>query len=484
MIDNPSGQTHNQTGNHLAEKVTQVFGNLVINKQRLPASQLQKSGVPAYVGEWILDSIVPGNGELNPEEAHKAQYWASKYISPPGDVNQIKNRLINGEVIKVLTPVNVEVELSRRRQIRVAKLSLLGIGDAYISDMLIDQYPDLLNQGMWGVVQLINTEDGVTIESFKPMQATVNLGLYKNARAEFSLEEWKSLLLISMGYNPDAFTSEEQLFLLCRLLPLVQKNMHIMELAPKGTGKSYIYENINPRVRLVSGGNISPAVLFVNNASGQWGLLARFSVVVLDEVQTIKFEKPQEIIGGLKGYLANGKLTRGGLYETASDCSLVMLANINLDSNQLPVNSLLVNELPEFLRETAFLDRIRGLIPGWKIQKLSGDCFSKSLGFKSDFFGDALLAMRDDLEADQMCERRIELVGKKIYKRNEDAVKYIASGLVKILFPHLVLTDREFEYYCIRPAKQLRQYIWDQMQILDGEYRQYENDIRFEIIPE
>ena len=484
MIVNIDNQSLGINLGKLDEKVQYVFGNLVINKQRLPASQLQKSGVPAYVGEWILDTIVPGMGELESEEAIKAQSWASKFISPPGDVNQIKNRLLDGEIIKVLTPVNVEVELTRRKQVRVAKLSLLGIGDAYIPDMLIQQYPDLLNQGMWGVVQLINTDDGVTIESFKPMQASVNLSLYKEARAEFSLEEWKSLLLISMGYNPNEFSSEEQLFLLCRLLPLVQKNMHIMELAPKGTGKSYIYENINPRVRLVSGGNISPAVLFVNNSSGQWGLLARFSVVVLDEVQTMKFEKPHEIIGGLKGYLANGKLTRGGLYETASDCSLVMLANIMLDSNQLPLKKPLVSELPDFLRETAFLDRIRGLIPGWKIRKLSGDCFSTSLGFKSDFFGDALLAMRDDLEPDQRCARRIQLTGQKIYKRNEDAVKSIASGLLKLLFPHMILTDREFEYYCIRPAKQLRQIIWDQLQILDGEYRQYENDIQYEILPE
>ena len=121
-----------------------------------------------------------------------------------------------------------------------------------------------------------------------------------------------------------------------RLLPLVQKSMHLMELAPKGTGKSYIYENISPRVWLISGGNVSPAVLFVNNASGQWGLLARSAVVVLDEVQTLKFQKPEEIVGGLKGFLANGRLTRGGLYETASDTALVLLANVALDERINP----------------------------------------------------------------------------------------------------------------------------------------------------
>ena len=185
----------------------------------------------------------------------------------------------------------------------------------------------------------------------------------------------------------------------------------------------------------------------------------------------------------MKGFLANGKLTRGGLHETASDCGLILLANISLDSQQRPIVEPIVRELPEFLQETAFLDRIRALIPGWKIRKLSSDCFSLGTGLKSDFFGDALLALRNDLEQDQRCTRRIQLRGSKIYKRNEDAVRSIASGLVKILFPHGEVSDLEFEHYCVRPAKVLRQYIWSQLQALDGEYRQYESEIDYEILP-
>ena len=465
-------------------KVRRVFGDLAIDKRRLPASQLQKRGIPAYVGEWLLDTIVPGDGPLTSAEADRVQTWADKYIPGPGDANQLKSRLIDGEILKILTVVQVDVVLTRKRQEKVAKMSLLGIGDAYVADSLVQQYPDLLNQGMWGVVELINTQEGVAINTFRPMQASVNLKLYKEARQEFTLAEWRALMLVSMGYSPQAFTEEEQIWLLCRLLPLAQKNMHMMELAPKGTGKSYVYENISPRVRLVSGGNISPAVLFVNNASGQWGLLARYAVLVLDEVQTLKFEKPEEIVGGLKGFLANGRLTRGGLHETASDCGLVMLANIALDNEQRPIRELLVSELPDFLQETAFLDRLRAIIPGWRIRKLSGECFAQSVGLKSDFFGDALLALRDDLEFDQRCARRIQLRGGKIYKRNEDAVRNIASGLMKILFPHGELTDQEFRQYCLDPATALRQRIWNELQILDGEYRQYESQIYYELLPD
>jgi ATP-dependent Lon protease len=457
----------------LDEKVVRVFGKMAIDKRRLPMSQLQKRGIPAYVAEWVLESVVPGTGPITPEEGDKVKAWATKNIPGPGDQNTIKSRLLRGETVKLLNPLQVEVILKRNRQEQVAKLSLLGIEDALISDDLVKAYPNLLKEGMWGIIELVNTSEGVAVTAFRPMQATVNLDMMKRARGEFSLQEWRSLMVLSMGYNPEAYTAEQQLLLLSRLVPLVQKNMTLIELAPKGTGKSYVYENVSPKVRLISGGNVSPAVLFVNNSSGQWGLLARFAVVVLDEVQTLKFERPEEIVGGLKGYLANGRITRGGLHEAASDCGLVLLANILLDTQQRPAADPLVKELPRFMQETAFLDRVKGIVPGWLLPKLSSRSFAVSSGLKSDFFGDALIALRDDLSADQYCVRRIRLKGTNPYHRNEESIAAIATGLMKILFPHGQASDEEFWRNCVQPATKLRQYVWDQLYQLDGEYRQY-----------
>jgi len=462
----------------LNEKIKTIFGRLAIDKRRLPSSQLNRRSVPAYVAEWILESVIPGDGAVTPAELEKLQVWANRFLPLPEDSKIIRNRLLNGEIVRVLTPVEVEVVLTKRKRERVAQLRLLGLPEVQIADGIVEQYPDLLRHGMWGVVELTDTQEGIALTSFKPMQASVNLQIYKEKRAAFTVEEWRALLLNSMGYNPWKFNEREKTYLLCRLLPLVEKNLHLLELAPKGTGKSYLYENINPRVRLVSGGNVSPAVLFVNNASGQWGLLARFAVVVLDEVQTLKFEKPEEIVGGLKGFLANGRLTRGGLYETSSPASLVMLANILLDNEQRPINTPLVKELPEFLRETAFLDRLRGIIPGWKVRKLSGDSFAQGMGLKTDFFGDALIALREDMTANQYAQNAITLVGERRYKRNEDAVRLIASGLMKLQFPHGQVSPEEFETYCLRPAIELRQLVWEQLYQLDAEYRQYDEEIR------
>ncbi len=137
-------------------------------------------------------------------------------------------------------------------------------------------------------------------------------------------------------------------------------------------------------------------MLFVNNQTGQEGLLARFDVVVLDEVQKLKFSYPEEIIGVLKGYLANGRITRGGKVEIASDCGLVLLANIPLDETQQPLSELLVKHIPDFMRETAFLDRFREIIPGWEIAKFRQEMIANGVGLKADFFSDTLTAMRHE----------------------------------------------------------------------------------------
>jgi ATP-dependent Lon protease len=161
---------------------------------------------------------------------------------------------------------------------------------------------------------------------------------------------------------------------------------------------------------------------------------------------------------------------------------LVLLANIALDDQQRPLRTILVDELPPFLRETAFLDRMKGIIPGWKIHKLASDCFADSVGWKSDFFGDILLALRDDISADQYVARRVRLRGTRSYRRNEEAVRSIASGMMKILFPDSQVTDRDFWSYCVRPAQELRQLVWNQLYEIDAEYRQYDRDIECELV--
>jgi ATP-dependent Lon protease len=187
-----------QEAEDLTQKVQRVFGQLIIDKQRLPMSQLQSRGIPAYVGEWLLDSLAPGIGQLSPEEARKVQMWAAKHIPASGDQKLIKHRLSQGEVVKVLTPVEVNIHLEQGRNERLATLKLLNLNKVYIADELLVQHPDLLRLGMWGVTELVNTTSGVSILNFRPMQASVNLELYKRARTEFTLDEWRDLMLLEI----------------------------------------------------------------------------------------------------------------------------------------------------------------------------------------------------------------------------------------------------------------------------------------------
>jgi ATP-dependent Lon protease len=159
----------------------------------------------------------------------------------------------------------------------------------------------------------------------------------------------------------------------------------------------------------------------------------------------------------------------------------VILANITLDEDQRPIFDPIVQELPEYLQETAFLDRLRGIIPGWELPKLSNKSLAQGIGLKADFFGDVMLSLREDISADQTVARRVEMSGNTMYRRNEEALQAIAGGMMKILFPHGELSDEELCRYCVNPAKKLRQIVWDQMRQLDGEYRQYDSQLSYRL---
>lgn len=459
----------------LREKLRHTFGDLIIDKQRLPASQLTKRGIPAYVAEWVMSSIVPGEGPLDESEARRVLEWTSDRMPSTSEAPVIRHRLSSGEVVKVLTPVQVEIVLPKNKPAeRRANLPLLGIQQAHVAASLLDTYPDLMRQGMWGIASIEQTDQGPVVAGFKPMQASVDLNLFKEARSQFSTDEWITLLLDSMGLNADLLDRDQRLMMLARLLPIVQKAMHLIELAPKGTGKSYLFENLSPKVRLISSGSVTPAVLFVNNASGQWGLLARFKVVVLDEAQTLKFQQASAIVGGLKGYLANGRISHGGKFESGSDCSLVLLANIALDESSEPVNASLLHDLPDEFHETALLDRFKGVIPGWRLPKLGSKSFSSDLGLKADFFGDVLCEMREDLNVDQVIAQRVRLTGVNPYQRNVESVRAISAGYCKLLYPDGKFSEEELAENCVAPAITLRGLIWNELRTLDAEYRRFD----------
>lgn len=460
--------------------VRACFESLSIDKTRLPSSGLNAAGVPSFVAEWLLDKIVPGTGALTSAELEKINNFVQKAFPRKDDKEVIKFRLTQGEIIKViaLMQVRVKLEQSKKEQIPepFARIPALNFDECRISTDLVERYERLLRQGVWGKISLAMKPGGaVEIIDFDPFQCSkVDLKTYAEYRSEFSTEQWRDLMFCSMGFNPKhpEYTVEAKTWVLARLLPLVEANYHLMELAPKGTGKSFVFENISNKVALVSGGKVTPARLFVDGRTREIGLLGRHDVVVLDEVQSLTFENPDEIIGPLKNYLASGRYNRSGFADISSDCSLVMLANIELNEQQRPRNeNNLIADLPKFFYETAFLDRFPGIIPGWEIPKFQSEMIASQVGLKMDFFGEVLLSLRQDNRFIQYAKQHTHF--DKVTVRDQNAILKSASGFLKILYPHLNLTLADYERDCLKPARELRQAIRTMLYHFDDEFKQY-----------
>jgi len=469
-----------------SDLVSEVFGNLSVDKSRLPANI--SSIAPKFVTEWLVDKLVPGRGTLTLAEQEKVNQFVQKVFPRKDDANVINFQLTQGEVYKLiaLMQVRVKIEASGKKiPDPIARIPSLKLEACQISTDLIQSNEMLLRQGIWGKISIAMRSDGaIEVIDFDPFQCSkIDLPEYAKARSKFTTEQWRDLMLCSMGCNPEhsSYTPEAKTWVLARLLPLVEQNFHMMELAPKGTGKSYIYENINSKVSLISGGKVTPAQLFINGSTKEVGLLGRHDVVILDEAQSLVFENPEEIIGPLKNYLASNKYNRAGFADIISDCSLVLLANIELDANLRPRNEHnLLADLPPFLSETAFLDRFAGISPGWEIPKFRGDMMASQIGLKMDFFGEALLAMRQDNRYMSYVQEHIQFT-EGVTIRDQNAIYKSASGFLKILHPHLELTLSDFENDCLRPAKKMRQAIRTIMYNLDDEFRQNGKELIAEV---
>ena len=456
-------------------KAQSVFGEVCIDKGLFLASGMLSRSIPTFVAEWILDRFCP-DGTLTNDAFSSINRFIEEHLPRKEQKEQIKNRLAEGESITVLDQFSVYVDLKRNiRRVRIPCIDENG----YIEGHLIDKYRNLLGGGLWGAGTLNyhppdrgeNSGEGqVWLVDFKPLQVSaLDLEYYCQERAEFSLNEWRELLVNSMGSNPEAYSPNQQLVLLTRLVPIVEPRVNLIELAPKGTGKSFVYQNLSRYARVISGGKVTAAVLFYNLLTNTPGLLTQYDLVVFDEAQTISFDNPGEVVGVLKDYLESGRYTRGRQLATA-DAGMMLLGNVPIDSSGIPSEGIIFRKLPEFLQETAFIDRLHGLVPGWELPRITTKAPARGIGFKADFFAEVLHALRDRGGYSEYVASHMKITGTDDM-RDKKAIERIVSAYLKLLFPDLRLTASEFEKYCIEPSIKLRQGIRDQLSRMDPEYK-------------
>ncbi|MEI7768850.1 MAG: BREX system Lon protease-like protein BrxL [Chloroflexales bacterium] len=456
------------------EKAQRIFGEVCVNKGLVQQAGFGTRSIPAFVSEWIVTRHAP-EGVLDAAAQQRIRTFLNKHLPTRDQKEQLKAQLQNGEALTILDQFSITVDLQKNE--KRLNIPCLDERKAGVENHIIENFPLLLGAGVWGVGKLqyyppdgARKEGQICMVDFRPMQnARLDLDLYCECRSQFSLDEWRDLLIASMGYNPEAYNATQQMHMLTRLIPLVQERVNMIELAPKGTGKSFVFLNLSRHARLVSGGKVTAAALFYNNASRQAGLLSYYDLVIFDEAQSISFDNPGEIIGVLKDYLESGSFARGGTQKIESSAGLMLLANIPLDEYRRPRHENLFAELPDFLSETAFIDRIHGILPGWELPRIEESFIGRGIGFKADYFGDVLHHLRSRAGYEQIVQRYNTITG-TADRRDMIAITRLAAGFCKLLFPHGQVTASDFASYCLTPAVQLRQRVRDQLALLDPEY--------------
>src|SRR6266516_2456866 len=333
-------------------KALQYYDEVCVNKGLARQASLGSQSIPMYVSEWIVSRNLT-DGSIDEPARQRMREFINKHLPSKDQKERLKARLKQGETLLILDEYSVEVNL--RVDDLALKIPCLDENKASVAPYIVENYPLLLGSGVWGVGRLeyqppdedLHLPGRIHMVDFRPMQAaTIDMEMFCEQRQYFTLSEWRDLLVSSIGYNPSFYSPEQLMLLITRLIPMVQERVNLIELSPKGTGKSFVYINLSRYVRLISGGKVTAPVLFHNNATNQSGLLSHFDVVVFDEAQTLSFDNPGEIIGVLKDYLESGRFSRGGKQQTAATAGIVILANIPMDANGHPRFSNLFLNLP------------------------------------------------------------------------------------------------------------------------------------------
>ena len=458
------------------QKALDAFGEIVINKALVHKAGFGSRAIPIYVREWIISHYVGNDTELSEEARDKIAHFVTKYAPDKGQRETIKNQLFEQNEVQILDNYSVHVNLVKGD--RYLSIPFLDEDSASVTPKIVQENEMLLSSGLWGVGSLFyvppteaNPKGQTWLREFQPFQlANIDIDYFCDCRSSFSIEEWLDLIVSSMGFNPHLYSERQKILLICRLIPLVEPRYNLVELAPKGTGKSFVFENMSRYVAVRSGAITAP-VLFYNDARKTPGLITRFDCVVLDEAQKVRGDSSGELTALLKSYLELGRFGRGSAGSIAAEAGIAILANIDLDQNRRPLNDEagLFRIFPNFLRETAFIDRFAGLLPGWFLPRISKYTPSQSLGLKGDIFGEIMHLLRSDISYRDYVKANIELIGCDDMRDNR-SIETGATGLLKILFPDKKPSEQEFYRYCVNPALELRQRVRDELCKLDREY--------------
>ncbi|HMC64749.1 MAG TPA: BREX system Lon protease-like protein BrxL [Gemmataceae bacterium] len=453
----------------LDRKARQVFGEQVVPKSL--AQQAVFHGLPRYVSEYLIAKYV--RPETWQDDLAKVQAKIKDLLPDIERRELVKDRLLRmGETV-LIDYVEARVDLKNGQ--RWARVPAINDEKVRVSAVLLEQHSGLLLGGLWGTAKLryapeVAADAPNELTAFTPFQVgPPDLATYRAGRSQFTTDEWLGLMLQSAGYAPPAFPNRrQQLLLLARLVPLVERNVNLVELGPRQTGKTFLLRNVSPRTFTISGGKTTPANLFVNLATRAVGILGTRKVVVFDEIAHTTFGDEDATISTLKDYMESGQFSRGAK-SFAADASLVFTGNLDVDGEQPdPRYRHLFEPLPKELIDSAFLDRVQGYLPGWEVPKITPAALANGVGFVTDYFGEVLVKLREDDFQDRI--QALESAA-GMTRRDQVAVQRTASGLIKLVYPDGKVSDEEL-HEVVALACELRQRVHNQLtEIAPGEFK-------------
>jgi ATP-dependent Lon protease len=426
----------------LDEKIVKAFPGSTVRKDLV--NQVKGNAVlPSYVLEYLLGQYCTSSDESTIQVGvERVREILDKHYVNRSESELWKAHIRETGSLRVIDKISAR--LNDKNDSYEAQFQNLGLSKVPISSSTVMANQKMLVSGIWSIVDVeyANVGEGNDripwiIQEVKPIQLSIfDAEAFANARRDFTLTEWIDLLIQSIGFNPEHFSFRQKMYQLIRLVPFLERNYNVVELGPKGTGKSHVYSELSPHGMLISGGEITQSKLFVNNSNGRLGLVAYWDVVAFDEFAGRKKTAPKALVDIMKNFMANGSFSRG--VETISaEASMAFVGNTDNTVEQMLLNENLFAALPEQYIDPAFLDRMHHYIPGWESDMIRREMFTSGYGFVIDYLAEVMKRLREK-DWSGLLSNNFKL-NDELTVRDSHGVRKTFSGLTKLLFPHAML---------------------------------------------
>lgn len=455
----------------LDDKINQHFAGLVVRKDLVKAVK-GNAIVPNYVLEYLLGQYCATNDEATIQSGiETVKEILRKHYVHRNEAGLVRSIIKEKGRHKVID--RVSVSLNDKNDVYEAEFANLGIKEVLIDSITVKANQKLLVGSVWCIADLeydYSENKSVSpwiLGSLKPIQISqFNLEHYIEARSKFTTEEWIDLLIQSIGFNPDLFDTRSKLLQLIRFIPFCERNYNLIELGPKGTGKSHVYSEFSPHGMLISGGEVTVPKLFVHNGTGKLGLVGYWDVVAFDEFAGKQKRVDKALVDIMKNYMANKSFSRG-IETLGAEASMVFVGNTDHSVPYMLKHSDLFDPLPDKFHDSALLDRLHSYIPGWEVSVIRGEMFSTGYGFVVDYLAEILRALRNHDFSDRY--KSMFSLSSDISTRDRDGINKTFSGLMKIIFPQGEASEAELEML-LRLAIEGRKRVKDQLLRIDSTY--------------